>query len=409
MLTILKNVVKKGSLYIFIPVLLLYCIAPLQLIRKLEYTNIDLSYDRSLCGKSPLPFWFTLTQSEIDALQNSEKAKTGDPVILLSLALIASGNVRKAEDFKRYHNRMSQFVDAVRPVIENADDFWQKGNLLYTHMRKEFLVDDSSSELAGYEFGQSQLSVVFEKGTYNCISSGILYTILGRWFDMQVDGVLTRGHAFVQLTAPDGKKLELETTSRNGFDWIHIIDLDAAMNQGSNIKQIKQIIKNLDIKIQVGGGIRDIQTAFNLIEIGVSRIILGTALVKKPDLISILLDKLNSEQIVAAIDYRKHDLAIEGWTKSTGIDIFKFAQLMEKNGAGAILFTSIEGDGTLLGPDIKSIKQMIDTVSIPVIAAGGIGSIEHLKQVEKTGVEAVVIGKAIYEGKIDLNKIKKIF
>lgn len=213
--------IRGPSLLIIPPVLLLYCTAPVQLTRTLDYKNIDLSYDRSLCGRSPLPFWFSLTQAEIDVLQNIEKAKAGDPEVLLSLGLIASGDVREAEDFRRYHTRVSRFVDAVRPEIRNEPDFLQKGNVLFRRMREAFFVSDTSSELAGYEFGQSRLSVIFEKGTYNCISSSILFCILGRWFDMQVDGVITRGHAFVQITAPGGGKVELETTSRNGYNWVH--------------------------------------------------------------------------------------------------------------------------------------------------------------------------------------------
>lgn len=212
---------KKRRLYLLLTFLMLSCTAPFQFNKKLDYTNIELSYDRTLCGTSPLPFWFHLNQIEIDALQNIEKAKSGDPGVLLTLALIASGNVRKEEDFRRYHEKVSHFVDAVRPEIENEHDFWKKGFLVYKRMRKAFFVSDSSYELAGYEFGQSQLSVLLDKGIYNCISSAMLYCILGRWFDMQMEGVLTRGHAFVLITAPDGRTIEVETTSRNGYDWIH--------------------------------------------------------------------------------------------------------------------------------------------------------------------------------------------
>ena len=212
---------RKCGLYILTILLFLSCTAPLQLNKELDYTNIDLSYDRSLCGISPLPFWFHLTQAEIDVLRNTDKAKAGDPQALLSLALMASGNVRTTEDFKRYRLRVARFVDNVRPVIENESGFRQKGLLLYKLMRKEFLVSDTSYELAGYEFGQSKLSVLFEKGTYNCISSAMLYCILGQWFDMRIEGVLTSGHAFVQITAPDGEKIEVETTSRDGFGWNH--------------------------------------------------------------------------------------------------------------------------------------------------------------------------------------------
>ncbi len=212
---------KRGYLYLCVPLLLLYCIPPQQLDKELDYRTVDLSYDRSLCGRSPLPFWFHLTEPETEVLQNTDRIKEGNPELLLSLALIASGNVRKAGAFKKYHDRVVRFVEEVRPDVERENDFRKRGNLLYLRMRKEFLTADSSGELAGYVFGQSRLSELFEKGTYNCISSAMLFTILGRWFGMESDGVLTRGHAFVQITAPDGTKLEVETTSRDGFDWTH--------------------------------------------------------------------------------------------------------------------------------------------------------------------------------------------
>ncbi|MBN1760544.1 MAG: hypothetical protein JW863_19605 [Chitinispirillaceae bacterium] len=212
--------------------LLLFCSAPLQLNKTLDYKNVDLSYDRSNYGRSPLPFWFHLTEPELEVLQNIEKVKNGDPHQLLSLALIASGDVREADAFAKYHERVTRFVETVRPDVEKEDDFWKRGNLLYQRMRKEFLTADSSGELAGYAFGQSQLSVLFEKGTYNCISSAMLYAILGRWFDMRIEGVITRGHAFLQITAPDGKKLELETTAWNGFDLIHNEDFYRQQSSG---------------------------------------------------------------------------------------------------------------------------------------------------------------------------------
>lgn len=117
---------------LLVPVLVLYCAAPVQLNKKLDYTTVALSYDRSNYGGSPLPFWFYLTEPEIEVLQNTDRIKEGDPERLLSLTLIASGNVREAEDFKKYHDRVVRFVEEVRPDVEHENDFRKRGNLLYS-------------------------------------------------------------------------------------------------------------------------------------------------------------------------------------------------------------------------------------------------------------------------------------
>jgi hypothetical protein len=186
-----------------------------------DYNEIALDYDRTRFGNAPFPFWMHLTPFEIRTLLDAEKAKAGDPEALLALGLVASGNVRDSAKFLMYHERVSRFISANRPDIDAQPDEWQKGFRLYQAMRKEFLVKDSVNELAGYDWFKSGLSSIFENGSYNCISSAMLYLILARYFSLNVKGVLLPTHAFVQFTRASGKSIEIETTSKRGFDWIH--------------------------------------------------------------------------------------------------------------------------------------------------------------------------------------------
>ena len=197
------------------------CVLEMQTIKKIDYANADLSYDRTHFGNAPFPFWFNLKPVEIRTLENVSQAKAGNPDELLALALLASGDVRDSVTFDKYVTKVKGFVARTRPSIDAERDFWQKGRLLFSAMRKEFLKTDSTNDLAGYDWYQSRLSTLLESGKYNCISSAILYIVLARYFDMPAKGVALPSHAFVQMTAPDKKIIEIETTAKTGFDWVH--------------------------------------------------------------------------------------------------------------------------------------------------------------------------------------------
>jgi hypothetical protein len=205
-------------------IVLLYvvgCFAPSYDVKSLDYNDVVLDYDRSGFGSAPFPFWMHLTPFETAALLDAGKAKAGDPDALLALAFLASGDVRDSAVFMKYKTRVSKFITRIRPDINAQKDAWQKGFQLYQSMRKEFYTKDSVQELAGYDWFKSGISGIFENGSYNCISSSMLYCILARSFDMKVKGVILPTHAFVQLHRDTGKNIEIETTSKLGFDWIH--------------------------------------------------------------------------------------------------------------------------------------------------------------------------------------------
>jgi len=160
------------------------------------------------------------------------------------------------------------------------------------------------------------------------------------------------------------------------------------------------------IKVQVGGGIRNFESAKELIKIGADRVIIGTLAIQHPEIIKKLANEFSSEHIIVALDYRSSGIAIYGWTEQTDKDPFIFGKKIAELGAGYILFSSIEADGTFTGPDFENIKKMVNSVNIPIYAAGGIRSERDLIKLEQMGVWGVIIGKAFYEHTIPYSILK---
>jgi len=192
-----------------------------------------------------------------------------------------------------------------------------------------------------------------------------------------------------------------------GAKMLHIVDLDGAKyGKLINISLLEQIIKKVNIPVQVGGGIRSYEEAERLIGLGVNRVILGTILWKDKVLAKKLFGDF-SEKIIAGIDARDGYVAIEGWQNVLSIDALDFAGEMERLGARRIIYTDIMRDGTLKGPNITNIEKMVKNVNIPLICSGGIASlddIKKLKRFETKGLEGVILGKALYKGTILLEE-----
>ncbi|MFX0029681.1 MAG: HisA/HisF-related TIM barrel protein, partial [Candidatus Hermodarchaeota archaeon] len=190
---------------------------------------------------------------------------------------------------------------------------------------------------------------------------------------------------------------------------IHIVDLDGAWGSDVNRILFKNIIENASnkIKIQVGGGIRNIESALGLIKLGVDRIILGTIAIQDPKLVQKLIKMISSDKFIIAIDYQNEKIAIQGWTKLSNRNPFIFSRKMEKMGVRNILFSSIEADGTLAGPDFQNIQRMVNTLRrASVYVAGGVREIDDLNELKKIGVKGVIIGKAFYERTIPFSIIQ---
>jgi phosphoribosylformimino-5-aminoimidazole carboxamide ribotide isomerase len=189
-----------------------------------------------------------------------------------------------------------------------------------------------------------------------------------------------------------------------GSPRLHIVDLDgAATGEIGNLEIVSNITRAMLIPVQLGGGIRNIETIEELLKTGVDRIILGTAAVEDPQLITEACRRYQ-ESIIVAIDARNGMVATRGWVQETGLSAIELARAMARKGVQRFIYTDIERDGTLTEPNFTAISSFIDELGLPVIAAGGIASINHLTVLQKIGVEGAIIGKALYTGDIDLKE-----
>lgn len=190
-----------------------------------------------------------------------------------------------------------------------------------------------------------------------------------------------------------------------GAQWIHIVDLDAARS-GTPVHAdlIKTIRKVTGLKVQTGGGIRTLAHMLELIEgHGMERIVLGTIAVKNQDLVRTAL-QLHPDRIAIGIDALGGEVKVSGWTAGSGIMACDLARTMRDMGAGIIIYTDIKKDGMLSGPSLAEIKNMTAIGGLEIIASGGIGAMPDIEAVRKTGAAGVIVGKAIYEGKVRIEE-----
>jgi phosphoribosylformimino-5-aminoimidazole carboxamide ribotide isomerase len=189
-----------------------------------------------------------------------------------------------------------------------------------------------------------------------------------------------------------------------GANMLHIVDLDGAKKSiKDNKKVILSMSQCINTSLQVGGGIRDEKTIKKLIENGISRIILGTMAFDNPELFKEIVKKYN-QSIIIALDTKNDKVVINGWQKTTNQDLLDSALFFERIGVKRIMFTDTLRDGTLTHPNFSKIKQLKKVLKIPIIVGGGISTIYDIKKLKKIGIEEIIIGKALYEGKIDLKE-----
>jgi phosphoribosylformimino-5-aminoimidazole carboxamide ribotide isomerase len=191
---------------------------------------------------------------------------------------------------------------------------------------------------------------------------------------------------------------------------LHVIDLDGAFQEEkNNFRVIKKIANSEGVrekaKIQVGGGIRSYETAVELLETGIDRIIFGTVALKSPHLIEQVANAFSPERVMVALDARKGKVAIDGWREVTGVDATEAAKQVERIGAGSLLFTNIDVEGLMEGVDQEIIAEFVSSVSIPVVIAGGVSSVEDIGKIKDAGASGVVMGSALYKGKLDFNEL----
>jgi len=186
---------------------------------------------------------------------------------------------------------------------------------------------------------------------------------------------------------------------------IHVVDLDGAIQkQPRNIETIRKIVSSINTPIQVGGGIRTLETIEMYLEIGVDRVVLGTEAIRNPSKVIEFCSKFPGK-IVIGIDAKKGMVAVEGWTETTSVTAIELAKQFENKGVAAINFTDIHRDGMQTGPNIQATEELAKSVSIPVVASGGVSTIkdiENLLKVASSGIVGVICGRALYEGTLNL-------
>jgi len=192
-----------------------------------------------------------------------------------------------------------------------------------------------------------------------------------------------------------------------GAELIHVIDLDGAFDKSpQNLDAIKNILHTVDTPIQLGGGIRDEQTARKFLDMGVQKVIIGTAAIKNPKWVKRTAERFPG-RIIVGIDARNGLVAIEGWTEDTQTRAVDLAKSFENCGLGAINFTDIHRDGMQSGPNIEETRKLAEAIDIPVVASGAVATIkdiQNLLPLESVGVIGVITGKALYSGTLDFKE-----
>ncbi|MBD20079.1 MAG: 1-(5-phosphoribosyl)-5-[(5-phosphoribosylamino)methylideneamino]imidazole-4-carboxamide isomerase [Rhodospirillaceae bacterium] len=197
-----------------------------------------------------------------------------------------------------------------------------------------------------------------------------------------------------------------------GFQWLHMVDLNGAVEgKPVNTEIVSKVVSSVDIPIQLGGGIRNKKTLEHWINIGVNRIVLGTAALSDPEFVFQACADFPGK-IVIAIDARDGMVAIDGWTKDSGVRALDLALRFEDKGAAAILFTDINRDGAMGGVNIEATVDLAFSLTTPVIASGGVSSLNDLKELKEkatAGIQGVICGRALYDGRIETAEAIALF
>ena len=201
-----------------------------------------------------------------------------------------------------------------------------------------------------------------------------------------------------------GTPLEAALNWQNaGAEWVHMVDLDAAFGRGNNADLISEVVSQLNVKVELSGGLRDDESLERALELGVERVNLGTAALENPEWTRRAIDRFG-DKIAVGLDVRGTTLAGRGWTKEGG-DLWEVLARLEDVGCARYVVTDVTKDGTLQGPNVDLLRQMVQKTGKPVVASGGISSLEDLRVLRELvplGVEGAIVGKALYAGAFTL-------
>lgn len=193
-----------------------------------------------------------------------------------------------------------------------------------------------------------------------------------------------------------------------GIDFIHVVDLDGALDgRATNRDLIAKLKKESGLGVEVGGGIRTLEQIEDYLAVGIDRVIIGSMAVKNPDFVKAALEKFGSDKIVVGIDAKNGMVATEGWLETSNVDYISLAKAMEKIGVTLFVYTDIDRDGTLTGPNFEHYERLVaELTTAKVIASGGIAEQSDLVKLQEIGVAGTIVGKAYYNGNISLEELK---
>ena len=228
------------------------------------------------------------------------------------------------------------------------------------------------------------------------------------------DGVcvrLIRGD-YRQITSYENSPIDqAKKYFQNGFNNIHIVDIDGALRgRAVNSFIINEIVKKIKSKIQIGGGIRTIDDISRWVEMGVDKVVMGTAAVENIELLETACNKFKNK-IAVALDVKDGFIALSGWTKRTNISAIDFIKKIQNFGVSRIIYTDINRDGTKQGPNIKDTVELSSKSTIPLVISGGVSSLEDIKKIKSqsnSNIEGVIVGKSIYDGDIKISDLAKL-
>jgi len=198
-----------------------------------------------------------------------------------------------------------------------------------------------------------------------------------------------------------------EEFARLGAEWVHIVDLDAAFGEGSNRELIRRLAESTPLRVQTGGGLRTDADLEEVLESSVQRAVIGTAAVENPDMVARAVERWGADRIAVGIDARGRVPAVRGWREGSSVDLFDLAGSLADAGVRTLIYTDIDRDGMLVGPNLDTAADLAERSGAEVIVSGGVGSADDLEAIavaaaSRNGIAGVIVGKALYEGRVDL-------
>lgn len=213
---------------------------------------------------------------------------------------------------------------------------------------------------------------------------------------------LRQGRAEDKTVYSDDPAAVARAWAERGGDWLHVVDLDAAFSgEQSNLDIVRRIAGEIGIPVQLGGGMRDEASIRRALDAGVARVVIGTRAAEAPDFIARAVQQFGGAKIAVGIDARDGMVAVKGWTSTTGLRALDLARAAAEAGVAAIIYTDIETDGMLQGPNLAATAEIVRAIPVGVIASGGVSSAADLVQLEQIGgLAGAIIGRALFDGRI---------